>query len=407
MEYPFKDLMPLDEVLEREGYYKDWTHLDPEVFYSLTQISNFIKTKGYGVDVRLLIAQLAEHFGLKTTQVVDLGNLLIAKHAALTTQFEQAVSQVNADRNALETEFNQSVAQMQAEKDAVIANATVDSEVILARGDKPTLQARLDDAAAQLAQTKQELKTKRAHMTALSGDTKAPFEIHNQAGQDGADVSSEVTHHYTDATAKVIDNVGDGTILMLSNSQNTVMRPDKGADFVGNGNMLKYRKFNNTTKLYEEILNVDSKGNIERKAVDEPFNIIVRKANNGYPAFSIDSAVAQTIPVNFRNGGSFLTFQDEGGFTKSSIVSPANKTIGLELRAEAGSIYLQAPNGTVQIRFNGQLYQAQLVMTGTTAQRPIANLSNGRFYFDTTLGKPIWRLSTSDTGWVDATGNPA
>ena len=153
MEYPFKDLMPLDEVLAREGYYKDWTHLDPEVFYSLTQISEYIKTKGYGVDVRLLIAQLAEHFGLKTTQVVDLGNLIQDEHATLKQQVQQAVAQVNADRNALETQFNQSVAQMQAEKDAVIANATVDSEVILARGGKPTLQARLDDTTAQLAQT--------------------------------------------------------------------------------------------------------------------------------------------------------------------------------------------------------------------------------------------------------------
>ena len=72
MEYPFKDLLPLDEVLEREGYYKDWTHLDPKVFYSLTQISEYIKTKGFGVDVRLLIAQLAEHFGLKTAQINEI-----------------------------------------------------------------------------------------------------------------------------------------------------------------------------------------------------------------------------------------------------------------------------------------------------------------------------------------------
>ena len=74
-EYPFKDLLPLDEVLEREGYYRDWTHLDPEVFYSLTQISEYIKTKGFGVDVRLLIAQLAEHFGLKTTQINEIEQL--------------------------------------------------------------------------------------------------------------------------------------------------------------------------------------------------------------------------------------------------------------------------------------------------------------------------------------------
>lgn len=145
MEYPFKDLLPLDEVLAREGYYKDWTHLDPEVFYSLTQISNFIKTKGYGVDVRLLIAQLAEHFGLKTTQVVDLANLL-----------QQKFTNLEGITQSFTNNINSLVAQMEAEKDAVIANATVDSEVILARGGKPTLQARLDETTAQLAQTQQQ-----------------------------------------------------------------------------------------------------------------------------------------------------------------------------------------------------------------------------------------------------------
>ena len=141
MEYPFKDLLPLDEVLEREGYYKDWTHLNPEVFYSLTQISEYIKTKGYGVDVRLLISQLAEHFGLKSTQIIDLANLLQDKFDNL-----EGVTQ------SFTNNINSLVAQMEADKDAVIANATVDSEVILARGGKDTLGQRLDETTAQLAQ---------------------------------------------------------------------------------------------------------------------------------------------------------------------------------------------------------------------------------------------------------------
>ena len=143
MEYPFKDLQPLDEVLEREGYYRDWTHLDPEVFYSLTQISEYIKTKGYGVDVRLLIAQLAEHFGLKTTQVVDLANLL-----------QQNFENLEGVTQSFTNNINSLVAQMEADKDAVIANATVDSEVILARGGKATLGQRLDETTAQLAGTR-------------------------------------------------------------------------------------------------------------------------------------------------------------------------------------------------------------------------------------------------------------
>jgi len=44
--------------------------------------------------------------------------------------------------------------------------------------------------------------------------------------------------------------------------------------------------------------------------------------------------------------------------------------------------------------------------SGTTANRPTANLYPGKFYFDTSLGangKPIW-ISKTSTAWVDATG---
>ena len=40
-------------------------------------------------------------------------------------------------------------------------------------------------------------------------------------------------------------------------------------------------------------------------------------------------------------------------------------------------------------------------LSGTTANRPTKFLYTGRFYFDTTLGKPIWYKTA---GWVDATG---
>ena len=39
--------------------------------------------------------------------------------------------------------------------------------------------------------------------------------------------------------------------------------------------------------------------------------------------------------------------------------------------------------------------------SGITANRPVRTLYIGRFYFDTTLGKPIWY---DGAGWVDATG---
>ena len=118
MEYPFKDLLPLDEVLEREGYYKDWTHLDPEVFYSLTQISEYIKTKGFGVDVRLLIAQLAEHFSLKTSQINEIERL-----------FKDVIKELSEDKDFYSL-----------------------PEIAGARGGFDTLGDRLNDTTAQLAQ---------------------------------------------------------------------------------------------------------------------------------------------------------------------------------------------------------------------------------------------------------------
>ena len=60
MEYPFKDLLPLDEVLEREGYYKDWTHIDTNTFHQISELVKFIREKGYGADTREALAQALE-----------------------------------------------------------------------------------------------------------------------------------------------------------------------------------------------------------------------------------------------------------------------------------------------------------------------------------------------------------
>ncbi|MHA7967691.1 glycosyl hydrolase family 28-related protein [Paenibacillus sp. CAU 1782] len=49
---------------------------------------------------------------------------------------------------------------------------------------------------------------------------------------------------------------------------------------------------------------------------------------------------------------------------------------------------------------NGQVRYIPLILSGTTAQRPVWQ-TTGMNYFDTTLNKPIW---WNGTNWVDATG---
>ena len=60
MEYPFKDLMPLNEATARTGYYRDWTHMNADTFHQISELVQFIREKGYGADTREAIAQALE-----------------------------------------------------------------------------------------------------------------------------------------------------------------------------------------------------------------------------------------------------------------------------------------------------------------------------------------------------------
>lgn len=45
-----------------------------------------------------------------------------------------------------------------------------------------------------------------------------------------------------------------------------------------------------------------------------------------------------------------------------------------------------------------------LQQSGPTADRPTSKLWLGRFYFDTTINKPIWLKSINPSVWVDGAG---
>ena len=71
------------------------------------------------------------------------------------------------------------------------------------------------------------------------------------------------------------------------------------------------------------------------------------------------------------------------------------------------------PRRDDQLNYSLRLYFNQLdnflsvistPQNGATADRPTQSLQLGQFYFDTTLGIPIWY---NGTDWVDATGTVA
>ena len=45
--------------------------------------------------------------------------------------------------------------------------------------------------------------------------------------------------------------------------------------------------------------------------------------------------------------------------------------------------------------------QASVVPSGITADRPTLSLQIGQYYFDTTIGRPIW---WNGTNWINAAG---
>jgi hypothetical protein len=66
--------------------------------------------------------------------------------------------------------------------------------------------------------------------------------------------------------------------------------------------------------------------------------------------------------------------------------------------------YVEQLNKILRLYFNTVDNFTQNVTTpasGDTASRPTLSLLVGQFYFDTTLGIPIWY---DGTNWVDATG---
>jgi hypothetical protein len=61
-------------------------------------------------------------------------------------------------------------------------------------------------------------------------------------------------------------------------------------------------------------------------------------------------------------------------------------------------------NQNLRIYFNNLdnfLVAISTPQNGTTANRPTQNLQLGQFYFDTTLGYPVWY---DGTDWVDSSG---
>jgi hypothetical protein len=118
------------------------------------------------------------------------------------------------------------------------------------------------------------------------------------------------------------------------------------------------------------------------------------------PGFSTSITLARTYG-SAANAGVYFDDGRQWDCTLSGQVLGFNPTVPFGVQAVYVSSRVSIPIGTPS---NGTVGPSQLSpQDGPTTARPTPQY-NGQFWFDTTIGQPIWALTTSTTGWVNASG---
>ena len=167
MEYPFKDLLPREEVTARQGYYKDWTHIDADTFHQISELVTFIREKGYGADTREAIAQALERVyhdaamsgnanmevSMARKHFKDLASRLDASDDKLTSATAQLAQKVGGGKLAGMADLGQDVKEaMTGGSVAVVGpNAVLEGNIV----DKQvTLKKRTDMGQSAILSTR-------------------------------------------------------------------------------------------------------------------------------------------------------------------------------------------------------------------------------------------------------------
>ncbi len=262
-----------------------------------------------------------------------------------------------------------------------------------------------------------------------SSATKGVFEMANFAGQTnyGNEPIGFPLHHYTDGRAVQIDNVGEGNdIVILKNAQNATRRPDKAADFVGNGNFVALEAHNDELDHSERYFFISALAEFVWTGIKGAAVLWQNKVEDGTAAFRKKTTHKHSILSDFVNGlaGAVYRFKNDVGFTRLAIEVDASQTNGLLIETKAGNVALKPAGGKVEV---GGVIQAmsgntelsapanKMVETKTplkirpysTAALPSASENNGSVVtISDSAGKPSPMVFSNGTIWVYMDNTP-
>ncbi|MFL4480031.1 hypothetical protein ACIPUB_17360 [Paeniglutamicibacter sp. ORCA_105] len=198
----------------------------------------------------------------------------------------------------------------------------------------------------------------------LRNERSSPAGVADEANFAGQGVSRGiigwVKHHYTDSTMMQMDNVGDGTALILKNAHNPARRRDKSQTYVGQGAFLRLSTHDQAAGFARDQFFMDKDAKLvwtggTRTGTGGAAKLLSNKADDGTYAYNFELTNKHLNAANF-----FGIFEVRNDVTHTRAVfrSMTSQTTGMILDTAAGDLTLSARAGagliylTSRLRFN-------------------------------------------------------
>lgn len=159
-----------------------------------------------------------------------------------------------------------------------------------------------------------------------------------------------VKHHYTDGIMMQMDNVGDGTALVIKNARNPVRRADKPNDYVGGGIFLSLSEEDVEAGFSKGLFFISKAAEFVWTGVKGVASMLQNKVEDGLFAFQMRTTNAHRYFLRILNGGSqLLSIENDVTYTRLVIKSGLPQENGFVLTTEAGRLRLDCAGSYIEI----------------------------------------------------------
>lgn len=213
-------------------------------------------------------------------------------------------------------------------------------------------------------------------------------------------------HNYSDGTQIQVDNVGDGEMFILRQSNNPNRRLDKPANYVGNGNFIQMQRAKDdgtgVMKSTEYLLDITNDGDfLWRK--ERSVLMTSTKTDDGTPAFKIQSQLkhSKVLELNYKYNTPLFEFKVIND--TANLVGGSTLTNGMHIQNLTGPIQFTGGNGQVILNGSALVYKEGTYQTiatvknGAPEYRP-ENPIVGEFFLNTYNKRPEWCVKRAILG---------